>query len=175
MFRLATVSIIGVALFSGLVAAQPPSATPEHKKLHYFIGKWTSSGEMKASPMGPAGKATSTDTCEALGEFYVVCRSEMKGPQGEMKSIGILGYDASGKSYVYSGYDSMGSHDTGKGTLQNGNWAWEGESKVGGATMKTRYSMTEVSASSYTFKWEISPDGKSWTTVMEGKTTKVTS
>jgi len=35
-----------------------------------------------------------------------------------------------------------------------------------------RYSMVEESPASYTFKYEMSEDGKSWTLVMEGKSSK---
>lgn len=44
--------------------------------------------------------------------------------------------------------------------------------KMGPQTMKGRYSMKILSPTSYTYKFEMSPDGTKWDTVMEGKATK---
>ena len=68
-------------LFTATVATsqqQPaPKPSAEHQKLAYFVGTWTSTGEMKPSPFGPGGKMTSTETCEWFdGGFAVVCRSQ---------------------------------------------------------------------------------------------------
>ena len=38
--------------------------------------------------------------------------------------------------------------------------------------MKARYTMKILSSDSYTFKFEMSPDGTKWDTAMEGKATK---
>jgi hypothetical protein len=43
---------------------------------------------------------------------------------------------------------------------------------MGGQPFHSRYTMTEVSPTSYTFKWDTSADGTKWTNVMEGKSTK---
>ena len=66
MRRTIAVVVLVVTSSLGSLAAQAPPQKPgpEHKKLEYFVGKWTSTGEMKASPFGPAGKITSSDTCE---------------------------------------------------------------------------------------------------------------
>src|SRR6185295_6534527 len=69
-----------------------PKPGPEHKKLEYFAGKWTSEAEAKKSAFGPAGKYTSKDDCNVFqGGFAVVCHSEGSGPMGATKSVGILG------------------------------------------------------------------------------------
>jgi len=53
-----------------------PKPGPEHKKLEYFAGKWTSEAEAKKNPFGPAGKYTSKDDCSVFqGGFAVVCHS----------------------------------------------------------------------------------------------------
>jgi hypothetical protein len=39
-------------------------------------------------------------------------------------------------------------------------------------TMKGRLTMKVLSARVYSFKFEMSPDGTTWTTVLEGKTTR---
>jgi hypothetical protein len=43
---------------------------------------------------------------------------------------------------------------------------------MGGQTAKTRFILTETSPTSYSFKFEISPDGSTWMGVMDGTATK---
>jgi len=47
------------------------------------------------------------------------------------------------------------------------------EAKMGGKMVKSRYSIKELSPTSYTFKWETQGEDGAWQTVMEGKSTKV--
>lgn len=133
-------SALVVVSFAGLqlVAAQAPEEPkpgPEHERLGYFVGKWTSEGEMKPGPMGPGGKMTSTDTCEWFdGRFAVVCRSEGKTPMGPSKSVGILGYSAEEKVYTYYGIDNsnMTMTTVPRGTGQGDTWTYTDESMMGG-------------------------------------------
>lgn len=153
-----------------------PAPGPEHKKLGFFVGTWTGEGEMKANPLMPAGKYTSTDNCRWFeGGFAVVCHSDGKGPMGSMKGIGIMGYSPEEKIYTYYGADNTGMTMTtvSKGTVQGNTWTYTDEAMMGGKMVKSRYTVTEQSPSSYTFKWEmVGEDGK-WVSVIEGKNSKV--
>jgi len=171
---------IAVAGLQIVAAMQPPGAapkpTPEHKRLGYFVGKWTTEGEMQASPMGPAGKITGTDTCEWFsGGFAVVCRSDGKSPAGPMKSIAIMGYSTEEKVYTYYGVDNsaMTMASVPKGTRQgDGTWTYNDEGVMGGQKYKSRVTLKELSPTEYTFKMELQgPDGK-WMPLMEAKSTK---
>jgi hypothetical protein len=174
---------LSVALLLGLygtAVAQPAQAqkpTPEHQRLRYFVGTWTTEGEMKAGPMGPGGKVTSTDRCEWFeGRFAVVCHSTGKTPMGPSKSIGILAYSAEEKVYTYYGVDNSNMVMTSvpRGSVQDGTWTYTDESVMGGQKMKTRVTIKELSPSAYTFNMEMQgPDGK-WTPLMESKSTKAT-
>jgi hypothetical protein len=172
---------IGLVLLSGVVLAQTagqgqaPQPTAEHKKLGYFVGKWTSEGDLKPNPWMPGGKYTSTDTCEWFeGGFALLCRSEGKGPMGPTKSVYILGYSTEEKAYTYYGIDNspMTMASVPKGTVQGDTWTFNDEAKMGGKMVKSRYSIKEASPTSYSFKWESVGDDGSWKTVMEGKSTK---
>jgi Protein of unknown function (DUF1579) len=172
--------VVAAAGFQGLAAMQAPGAAPkpgpEHKRLGYFVGKWTTEGDMKASPMGPAGKVTGTDTCEWFsGGFAVVCHSDGKTPMGPSKSIGIMGYSAEEKVYTYYGIDNtnMVMASVPKGTRQGDTWTYNDEGVMGGQKYKSRVTIKEVSPTEYTFKMEMQgPDGK-WAPMMEAKSTKV--
>lgn len=163
-----------VAVTRAQTPSGPPSPGPEHKQLQYFVGKWTTASEMKANPFMPAGKMTGMDDCESFaGGFHVVCRSEGKGPMGTVKSLGLLGYHLEDKQYTYMGIDSMGSNDTARGTMPSADtWVYTSEARMGGKTIKSRYTIKKVDADNYTFHWEYA-DGGPWTTAMEGKNTRI--
>jgi hypothetical protein len=171
---------IALAFLSASLAAQAPQAPkpgPEHEKLGYFVGKWTSEGEMKPSPFGPAGKMTMTETCEWFeGRFVVLCRSEGKGPMGAVKGVGIMSYSPEEKVYTYYGADSTGMTmaSVPRGTVQGNTWTFTDEGMMKGQKVKSRMTLTVQSPTAYTFNWEmLGADGK-WNSVMEGKATRAT-
>lgn len=151
-----------------------PKPGPEVKKLSYFVGTWTSTGDMKENPFGmPAGKFTGTSKCEWFtGGYQVVCHDIGKGPMGSMHGMGILSYDPEGKMYSYYGFDSTGMAMESKGKVDGNNWVYTNDGTMGGKAYHGRYSMDTSSPDSYTFKYETSDDGQKWMTMMEGKATK---
>jgi hypothetical protein len=154
-------------------APEPPKPGPEHKAMNYFVGKWSTEGEMKPGPFGPGGKMSSQDSCEWFsGGFHVVCRGEGKTPSGPMKVLGVLAYNPAEKAYTYYGIDNMGMAELSTGAKDGKNWTFTSKSQMEGGAFHSRYTMTETSPTSYTFKWDTSLDGSQWTTVMEGKSTK---
>jgi hypothetical protein len=159
-----------------LAQAPPPmpKAGPEQQRLHYFVGNWKSEGEMKASPFGPAGKFSSMDEARMLGDFYVVTNSKGTGPMGPMTEVAILGYDAKLKAYTYDDFNTIGQHEKATGHVSGKTWTWTSDEEMGGKVMKGKFVLTEVSPTSYTFKFDMSTDnGKTWANMMEGKSTKV--
>jgi hypothetical protein len=170
-----TAFLVGLCLAAGTLLAQqgPPKPGPETKRLGVFEGKWTGESEMKPSAFGPGGKMTSTDDCTwADGGFQLVCKGSSNGAMGKMSGTNVMGWNGEEKAYKFMGYDSMGMMATAKGTLADKTWTWMGEDKMGGKTIHSRYTIVETSPTSYTFKWESSEDGKTYTTIAEGKSTK---
>jgi hypothetical protein len=163
-------------IFTALAAsAQMPMLKPgpEQKKLDYYVGTWTMDGDMKSGPMGPGGKFTGTDTDEWLpGGFFVQTHETFKTPMGDGTALAVIGYNSDDKVYTYHSFSSDGQTETSAGTVEGDNWTWTSDEKMGGQTMKGRYSVKVLSPTSYTFKFEMSPDGTNWSTVMEGKATK---
>jgi Protein of unknown function (DUF1579) len=150
-----------------------PQPGPEHQKMSYFLGKWHSTATLKPGPWGPGGPVNGDDECTLMqGGFFVVCKSEGSGPMGKMSGIGIMGYDATKKSYTWNGFNSMGENESAQGTVAGKVWTYNGQNMMGGKTLKTRYTITEASPSSYDFKAESSEDGTNWTTLMEGHVAK---
>lgn len=150
-----------------------PKPGPEQQKMTYFLGKWHSTATLKPGPWGPGGPVNGDDECTLMqGGFFVVCKSEGSGPLGKMSGLGVMGYDANKKAYTWNGFNSMGESESAQGNVNGKVWSYSGQTMMAGKTVKTRYTMTEASASSYDFKAESSEDGSNWTTIMEGHVTK---
>jgi hypothetical protein len=68
----------------------------------------------------------------------------------------------------------MGEHDLSKGTISGNTWTWlSPEQEMGGKKVKGRFVLKETSPTSYTYAYDMSVDGGAWTSIMEGKATKV--
>jgi hypothetical protein len=173
---IALVTLVITSSVASLGAQAPPQKPgPEHKKLEYFLGKWTTTGDMKASPMGPGGKITSKDNCEWFqGGFAVVCHSEGTGPTGPTKAIAILAYNPEEKKYTYYGLDntamSMGTIP--KGTVEGSTWTYTDSGTMGGQPYQSRFVINTVSPTSYTFRLEMLGPDKKWMPILEGMSTK---
>jgi hypothetical protein len=152
----------------------PPG--PEVKKLDYFVGTWTTEGTIVQGPWGAGGKFTGSGTTEWMpGNFFVQSRSEAKMPPeigGDTQAVMIMGYDTQQSSYTSDRYSSLGQHESSKGTLSGDTWTWTNTSNYGGMEIQGKMTMKTLSPTSYTFKYEISMDGKNWSPFMEGKATK---
>jgi len=171
--------VVMLALFSiPAGSAEDPAAmpepTPEHEALGAWVGTWSGSGELKPGPFGPGGSMSWTEECSWFGDarFNVVCKSKGTGPMGPMKGLGIMGYDTEKKVYKHFGIDTYGWMGGGEGTHSGDTWTFGSTETMDGKTYDTRFSMKWVSPTRMTFSWDISEDGKTWTTLMEGTSEK---
>lgn len=152
---------------------QPPKPAPELKKLDVFVGSWTLDGTMKPGTMGPGGTMTENEKCEWMeGGFYLVCHSDYKSSMGNGVGLSVMGYSADDKAYTYREFNSFGEFDDSRGWLDGDTWTWTSDEKMGGTTMKGRFTMKMTSTTSYSFTFDMSQDGTKWSTVMEGKASK---
>jgi hypothetical protein len=101
-----------------------------------------------------------------------VLDSDFKGDMGSGVETSYLGYNSDEKVYTYDSFNSVGESDHSKGKLEGDTWIFTSEEKMGGQTVQGRFTMKVLSPTSYNFKFELSPDGNTWNTVMEGKATK---
>ena len=168
-----SVAAILICGFTSLLLAQappaPPKPGPEHKKLEYFVGKWTVESEIKANKYMPAGKGVSTETCTlGPGGFYVESRAEGQVPT----RLAIIGYDSHAKVYTTYYASSAGLVGTGVGTVNGNTWTWMVEDKYAGKAVKGRTTITFLSPTEYTSKYEMADGKGGYTTILEGKATK---
>ncbi len=157
-------------------AQMAPKPGAEVKKLDYFIGTWSTEGTVAQGPWGAGGKFSSTDTSEWMaGNFFVSGHSDFKMPPevgGEGKEVSIMGYDSDQNVYTYDGYNSQGRHETSKGSVTGDTWTFTSSANYGGQEIKQKMTMKILTPTSYSMKFEISIDGTTWMTFMEGKATK---
>jgi uncharacterized protein DUF1579 len=170
-------TVLVVALFTSVAVAQqpsqPPKPGPEQKRIGYFAGDWSFQGEAKESPMGRAGKITTTESCKWFtGGFHLVCTTKGTGPTGSSTSQSTMAYDPGRKAYTYHSINSMGSVIFVRGQVDGKVWTWSDEVTMEGKTMKIRATVTEESPTAYSFKLEAG-DGASMAVVEEGRATKV--
>jgi Protein of unknown function (DUF1579) len=182
MKRSILIAIVAIAACAGAAVAKTPSqaAKPgaEQKELSFFAGTWTLQAVTKASPVTAAGKFTQTETNQWIpGGFFLISHLSQRAPAGDplgshRSATAIRGYDPNEKMYTFDAFHGLGVAEHYKGTVQGDTWTFTGTNKVNGQSFETRYTATKTSASSYTFKVEISSGG-SWSTIMEGKATKI--
>jgi hypothetical protein len=172
--RFSTIPLLLLAL---TLSAQPQSDTPkpapELKKLDYFVGTWHAEGELKPGPFGPGGKFSSTNRVQWMdGAFFLVTQSDFHGATGSGSETAYMGYDTDNKIYTYDSFNTLGEADHAKGNLDGNTWIWLSDTQIGTQTMKGRMTLNILSPTTYHFKFEISPDAATWTTVIEGQDTK---
>ena len=194
MNRLIIVCICSLALsissFAQAPTASPVTTTPgqpataqqskpglEVQRLAYYLGTWRGEGETKGGPFGPAGKLSSTITCDWFaGGFHLVCRGEEKGPTGTRTFLNVRAYDEKAKAYTEYGISSLGESEYSTGGSIVGNkrtFVKDLDSGVEGKHTKLTYTEVQMSPTLYTYQAEASINGGPSTVIAEGKITKV--
>jgi hypothetical protein len=173
--RIVVSAVVAVLFGTAIVVAQTPPLKPgpEHKRMERMLGQWSYQGEAKASPLGPAGKITGSETCEWFqGGFGVVCRTKGTGPKGPMTSMSVMSYDAARKAYTYYAISSLGDNIFVRGNISGNVWTFEDTMQAEGQTMKVRATVTEESPTVSVFKLEVGPADGQMMVVEEGRSTK---
>jgi hypothetical protein len=155
-------------------AAMP---APEVAKLDYFVGTWTVEGTIFPGPWGAGGKFGWTDKTEWMaGRFFVIGHWDFTMPAelgGNGEELFVMGYDPRQNVYTFDAFSSQGLHQVSKGRLDGDTWIWDSEGLQAGAQgqqslVRQKMTMTMLSATRYTLKFEISNDGAPWAPFMEG-------
>jgi hypothetical protein len=174
---LKTILASTLVLFAASAWAQmAPKPGREVKKLDYFVGSWTIDATIGQGPWGAGGKFSSTDSNEWMpGNFFIEGHSDFKMPPelgGDGKATSYMGYDPNENMYTYDEFNSQGRREISKGTVSGDTWTWTSTANYDGQEIKQKMTMKVLSPASYSLKFEISMDGTTWSTFMEGKATK---
>jgi hypothetical protein len=175
MSTLSSVAVILICGFTALALAQAPpegpKPGPEHKKLESFLGTWKVENEIKANEYVPAGKGVTTATVTlGPGGFCVESRAEGQIPRTDA----IIAYDSEAKVYTEFYASSVGLVGSGTGTVNGNTWTWMVEDRFAGQAVKGRTTITMLSPTEYTSKYEMADGKGGYTTLVEGKATKQT-
>ena len=169
---------LAILLCTTFVFAQaptaPPKPGPEVKKMSVLVGKWTTDVDMKETPMGPAGKMTTSTSCSwIVGGFAVACTET--GMMGKMKttSMSTMAWDAGAKNYVYSEVSSDGQVVVSRGTNDGDTWVFESDMSMGAQMMHGRFTMHYSSKDAGDMKFEMGPNANSMQVVMTGMQKRV--
>ena len=154
--------------------AQAPQPSADVKKLEAWVGTWRYEGDAKATPLGPASKFSGTQTGRMVGNGYALeWKGEEKGVFGNVQWGEIDVYDAASKSYPYLGYQNDGTTWAGSNIVTGRSWKATGTITSKGVSYKAR---TDGSLSAdgkiWTWKTEVSTDGKTWVPWTQGTMTK---
>ena len=163
----AAVLMIGVAAHAqqqGSSAAVPRPA-PEMAKLKAFEGKWACTGQMDASPFGPAHKtATNVTAHPDLGGFWLSGRvAEAKTAESPMPMEGMFHqtWDPGSKQYVMLWVDNTGgwAQENSAG-WQGDTIVWSGDAWAGGQKAGMKESFTFKGAGEMLHTMEINMTGQ---------------
>jgi hypothetical protein len=166
---------------SGLPGAgqtkNPPHIHAEDQKqldeLDYFVGSWVLKATVNRSIAFGAGEYLQSQKVEWMkGEHFLISHSETKSTLGATFGLAVTGYDPDQKKFVYHSFHSTGGIEHGSGSLDGKTWTWISEPSKLDLHLQRRITSVELSRDEYSYRLEVAPDGKSWTTVMEGKATK---
>jgi hypothetical protein len=180
MRKLAALPLIAVMALLGIVrlCAQDAGGLPkpgaEHAKLAFFVGKWTSEGDLKPSAYSPGGKFTFTEECQWLsGNFAIICHSEGQMSGGTVKGVSIMSYNADAGKYIYFESNSMGQNTYSQGTVSGDTWTWNNDDQMGGKTVHGRFTLTRLNDDAAAYKFEMGAGADPLALIMEGKQTRV--
>jgi hypothetical protein len=175
MARHSTVLFAIVILSAGLITGQTTSESqkPGREKLNYFAGTWTVEVHMAAGAFGSRSFFGRENNEWISNGSLLVSRQE--GDVGlNGGGLGVLGYNAQNKAYTYHVVKNTGETEDLKGTFEGRTWTWTSvETGSSSGRAKTRVTMQELSSTSYLLRVETSLEGREWSTVMEGKASKV--
>ena len=168
--------ILATSAFTSIATAQqgPPKPPAEMSQLAFMEGNWSCEGKMFQTPMSPAGAMTSTaDIRRDLGGHFQT--GTIKGTSASMPPFEgrfHTTYDPGMKQFVMLWVDNMG------GWAQNMSHGWkgdtmvyEGDSHMGGQTMKSRDTFTRSGTGTMKHAWEMQISGK-WVAAGEETCTK---
>jgi len=145
----------------------------ELNELNYFVGSWVLKAKVTESISSEAGEYQQSQKVEWMkGEHFLISHTETKGALGDTFGLAITGFDPDQKKFLYHSFHSTGSAEHGSGSLAGKTWTWLSEPSKIDIHLQRRITLVELTADEYSYLLEISPDGKNWTTVMQGKATK---
>jgi hypothetical protein len=151
-------------------AADPPMSAPKPPKelsqLAYFQGRWTCTGKVFASPLGPehatAGKFSSAPVLDGWWVSFRYDETKTAINPSPIQAAGFMGYDPGEKTFVQRCHDSLGGYCQQTSPGWNADvMTFEGPGSMDGQKMRMRDTYTRKGAAVLVHSGEIQgPDGQ---------------
>jgi hypothetical protein len=165
------VGLVIIVLTVGLLAqTAAPKPGPELKKLNIWVGDWTFEGESQATPLGPARKYVGKATVRPILDGFFV---EWHGQSGDSSWNEVDGYDASNKTYFWTGFSNDGSFNSVTYTIDGTTVKYSGALILGDKQYRIR-GTAEFGSDfmSCVDRQEVSADGQTWLLNFQNKMVK---
>ena len=103
----------------------------------------------------------------AMGQRLLRAKQKIQGAQIPYRvphdslldeRIAVLGFDPESRVYIHHDFNSRGETEASKGTVQGDTWTWLSNESMAGKMMKGRFTIRELSPTSFTFKFEMAPE-----------------
>ena len=150
-----------------------PKPGPELSRLDSMLGEWEGVETMHPSPWVPTKRDVHARVrnAPALDGFAIIQDYDQHmGDQVFFRGHGVLRWDRLSKEYVLHWFDSMGqTPNEFRGTLDGSTLTMTSTA----ATGSTRAEWKLDRPNHYSYRMEMSPDGKQWQLMMEGKYERV--
>lgn len=151
-----------------------PHVTDAHRKLDKLIGNWVGDEKISPSPFDPKGGASigRVQNRAALDGFAVVQDYEQeRDGKISFRGHGVFCFDSRKNLYHMHWFDSMGMGPNDyRGHFDGDVLTMSYESQIGMGHGRAIFDLREPGR--YTFRLDVSPDGKTWHNFMEGKYAK---
>ena len=154
---------------------QTTSATEKSRaaeKLNYFAGTWRLEVQMKIGPLGSRAFVGTEHNEWMPGGLLLLSRQDGETAVAS-RGLAVLGYSAEEKAYTYHVVKDTGETEDLKGTLEDHTWTWTSFATAGKPGPRSRLMIEEISPTSYRLKFETAPEGRDWSTVMDGNAVKI--
>ena len=147
-----------------------PKPTAAHQRLHPLAGAWKGEETMHPSPWDPqGGKAEGrVDNRLALDGFAIVQDyRQLRGGNVSFSGHCVMAWDAAANEYQMHWWDSMGTPvNVFRGQFEGSNLLLKSANPAGHC--RTTMDLSKAGQGAYSFRMEVSPDGKQWFPFMEG-------
>jgi len=148
-----------------------PIPSAAHARLNSLAGKWTGEEKMYPSPWDPQGGMAEAkiDNQLVLDGFAIAQNyAQLRGGKVSFSGHCVMSYDTAAKEYQMHWWDSMGTPvNVFRGQFEGNVLALNNKNPMGHS--RCSMNLEKAAAGAYSFKMEVSPDGKQWATFMEGK------
>ena len=165
--RYISISIAFAFMLPGTAISQATSQSAEIKRLDFYVGRWSETGQMRDDPSKSFGAISGGETCRwAAGGSAVVCQEKTVGAGGGWEGVYIMSYDSAGKQYHVYGTEKPGVNIHAVGRLESDRWVWLTDPAPDGSRL--RYTFTPAGGASRVLTVE-SGTGDRWSMIVSTK------